>query len=168
MDKIKILFVCLGNICRSPLAKGIFINEVNQYNLEHLFEVDAAGTSAYHVGCLPDSRAVKVAAKYGIGLTQLARQLADKDFEYYDYILVMDHRNYEDVTSLIKNKTKLKRIFLLRSFDCLANNNFNVPDPFYGLDADFEEVFAICQRSLQGFIGFLANQGLIKLPVNLA
>lgn len=76
---------------------------------------------------------------------------------YYDYFLVMDHRNYEDVTTMIQNKADLKRVFLLRSFDNLAKDNYHVPDPFYGLDSDFDDVFAMCERSVKGFIEFVCN-----------
>jgi len=158
MAKIKILFVCLGNICRSPLAAVAMQDYVKQHKLPYQFEVDSAGTSAYHVGSYSDPRSIKVALNHGFRLKHKARQLIDQDLEYYDYILVMDHRNYEDVCNKFSQASTLDHVFLLRSFDPLAENNYNVPDPFYGLESDFEELFAMLQRSVAGFINFLSAQ----------
>ena len=163
MVKLKILFVCTGNICRSPLAEGIFRNYVESNNLQHKFEIDSAGTAAYHVGNLPDSRSILAAKKQSIALRHIARQITPHDLEFYDFILVMDHRNYEDVLSLSENEQAKNRILLLRSFDPFLGNDmeYTVPDPYYGQVADFEEVFTICKNSIDGFIRYLNSQNLI-------
>lgn len=158
MAKIKLLFVCLGNICRSPLAQAIMLDYVNKNGLAHKFEIDSVGTCSYHVGKHPDPRAVAALNSNGLNINHVARQIQFGDIEYYDYILVMDHRNYEDVTSLTTNKELLKKVFLLRSFDEMSVNNYNVPDPFYGLDDAFDEVISICGRSINGFMQFLEKQ----------
>lgn len=163
MKKLKILFVCSGNICRSPLAQGIFQSYVSEHNLSEEFELDSCGTSSYHVGSLPDKRSIDVARKYNISLSHRARQINKNDLDYYDYILVMDHLNYEDVLTNIEKNLVKDRVFLLRSFDPATNVEYNVPDPYYGTDDDFEEVFIICKRSIEGFINYLISEKLISI-----
>ena len=163
MAKLKILFVCTGNICRSPLAEGVFLDYISTNNLQHKFEVDSAGTASYHVGSFPDPRSIASASIHSILLTHVARQINEHDLGYFDFILVMDHRNYEDVLSLAKDSEAKNRVLLLRSFDPNLGDamEYTVPDPYYGQIADFEEVFSVCQRSIGGFIEYLANQNLI-------
>lgn len=160
MSKLKILFVCTGNICRSPLAEGIFIEYIKDKNLSHLFEVDSCGTASYHLGSLPDERSITTAKKHSIKLTHKARQISSEDLNYYDFILVMDHINYEDVLSKADDSTRNK-VFLLRSFDPGASVEYNVPDPYYGTETDFEEVFEICKPSIKGFLSYLTTLKLI-------
>ncbi len=163
MIKLKILFVCTGNICRSPVAEGIFLDHIFKNNLLSSFEVDSAGTTAYHSGSKPDSRSIILAKKHLITLNHIARQITPNDLDYYDFILVMDHRNYEDVIALTKNPQHKSKIFLLRSFDLThdENSEYAVPDPYYGQDADFEEVFTICKNSIEGFMKYLSDQNLL-------
>lgn len=159
---LKILFICLGNICRSPLAHGILLDYVNKHGYGSKILVNSAGTSAFHVGSHPDIRSINIAKKHNITLKHQARQLIANDLEEYDYILVMDHLNYEDVLSMVQTNEQRTKILMLRSFDAYANGVFNVPDPYYGVESDFEEVFAICKRSIDGFIEFLKVQN--QLP----
>ncbi|MFN8770119.1 MAG: low molecular weight protein-tyrosine-phosphatase [Neisseriaceae bacterium] len=166
MKTINVLFVCLGNICRSPIAQGIFENKIRNLNLTSSFEIDSAGTSAFHLNSDPDPRSTNVLNKHGITLKHKARQFIMEDFTRYNYILAMDHLNYEDIMNLSNNKNHdSKRVFLLRSFD---NNktDFNILDPYYGLDTDFEEVYQICNQSIDGFITFLNNEKLIHIHSN--
>ncbi|MEN9945712.1 MAG: hypothetical protein RLZZ293_98 [Pseudomonadota bacterium] len=163
-SKLKILFVCMGNICRSPLAQGIFKVLLSKYNLEPYFELDSAGTTDYHVGELPDYRAVKVALNnFTIDLSHRARQFQASDFEYFDYILVMDHLNYDAVIQMSKQQAYDNKVYLFRSFDNSCVENFDVPDPYYGTEDDFVEVAEIVNRAGEGFIQFLNHQGKLAL-----
>ncbi len=158
-SKIKVLFVCTGNVCRSPLAEGIFFHYLDQQNLSNYFEIDSAGTSDYHVGEAPDERAIAVAANYGIELTHVARQFAVTDFTNYDYILVMDHLNYDAVVALAHKEQYHDKVFLFRTFDPLAEDFYDVPDPYYGGVEDFSEVGEIVTRASVGFLDFLKQEG---------
>lgn len=133
---MKILMVCLGNICRSPLAEGILRSKLNEE-----FHIDSAGTGNWHVGQGPDKRSVAVAQKYGIDISaQRARQFSVSDFDEFDLIYVMDESNFEDVISLAKSeihKSKVKLI--LGEWEDLSDKN--VPDPYFGGDEGFENVF---------------------------
>lgn len=130
---MKILMVCLGNICRSPLAEGIL-----RAKLSEDFHVDSAGTGDWHVGQCPDKRSVAVAKTYGIDISnQRARQFNPKDFDEFDLIYVMDESNFKDVTALAKNEIHRSKVkLILEEFE-----NKNVPDPYYGGDEGFEKVF---------------------------
>lgn len=158
--KIKILFVCMGNICRSPLAEGVFEAMIKTQELAHRFLIDSAGTSNYHVGDMPDQRAVSIAQQQGIALTHRARQFVVDDFENFDYILVMDHLNYDAVLNLSFSRHHPEKVFLFRSFDIEANGEYNVPDPYYGGEEDFNEVIDIVSRASMGFLQFLHQEKL--------
>ncbi len=148
--KTKVLFVCLGNICRSPLGEGILKKLVADAGHAENFEIESCGTGSWHVGGLPDPGSIKVAAKHGIDLTeQRARQLAVSDLEKFDYILAMDQHNLKNIQKLGDVRGKLQ---LLREFDPLISKDLNVPDP-YGLTGDsFQEVYDIVERSCEVFI----------------
>ena len=159
--KIKILFVCMGNICRSPLAEGVFQAMLETQNLSQKFIIDSAGTSNYHVGDLADQRAVSVAKQRGVNLTHRARQFVANDFEEFDYILVMDHLNYDAVLNLGFLPHHPEKVFLFRSFDIDAQGEDNVPDPYCGGEEDFGEVIDIVSRASMGFIQFLHQEKLL-------
>lgn len=150
MHKVKVLFVCLGNICRSPLAEGIFRQRIEERGLTNKFEVDSCGTAAYHIGKSPDSRSVLNASENGIEYAHAARQLRRNDFEEFDYILPMDDSNLEDVLGLRPAHADVK-IIKIRAFDVL-NKDADVPDPYYGGEQGFQEVFEILDRSVSAFI----------------
>lgn len=160
-NKIKVLFVCMGNICRSPLAEGVLRLILNEENLADQFEIDSAGTCNYHVGDLPDKRAIEVAAEVGLCLDHHARQLVKEDCVNFDYILVMDHLNYEAVLNISCNEKHHDKVFLLRTFDSESLDFHNVPDPYYGCNQDFTEVREIVTRSCRGFIEFLKSSNQI-------
>lgn len=150
---IRVLFVCLGNICRSPLAQGIFEEAVRTHGLEALIEVDSAGTAHYHVGERPDRRAVAAARDQGIDISHLrGRQLTDEDLDYYDYILAMDRQNLKDIHALEKGRAAARaQIELLLTYHPdpkLAD----VPDPYYGSDDGFNEVFDLIETACHGFL----------------
>lgn len=147
----KLLFVCLGNICRSPLAEGIMIHLKDKHNLQ--FELDSAGTANYHVGKAPDRRTIANAKKNGVDLSALrARQFSSSDFDAFDEILVMDKNNLKNVMSMAKNDAhKMKvRVFL-------EGNKFSdlleVPDPYYGTEEDFEKVFRLVYQNCERIAG---------------
>ena len=138
----KILMVCLGNICRSPLAEGILKSKLPKHN----FVVDSAGTSNYHVGELPDSRSIKVAKKYGIDITdQRGRQFEVSDFDEFDYIYVMDSSNYQNVIKLARNNEDKNKVELI--LNEIDSNLINVPDPYYGGNSGFENVFQLLNKA---------------------
>lgn len=142
---MKILMVCLGNICRSPLAEGILRHLAQQHGLN--WEIDSAGTGSWHIGDPPDHRSVKVARRHGVDISGLrGRQFSVADFERFDHIYVMDLDNYRDVLRKAHSKAQQQKVQLL-----LANQQ-EVPDPWYD-DALFEPVYnmiyAACERIIQ-------------------
>ncbi len=146
MNKTKILFVCLGNICRSPLANEVLQDLVNRANLQDAFEIDSCGIGAWHIGHLPDIRMRKEAKKHGLNLTHRARQIAKEDFAHYDLILAMDKANLSDLMRLCPAQYRAK-IKLFRTFDLAADDNAEVPDPYYGGDEGFSNVYQMVERS---------------------
>lgn len=139
----KVLMVCLGNICRSPLAEGILKSKINS---DKVF-VDSAGTAAYHVGNLPDERSIAVARKYGINITnQRARKLVVKDFDIFDIIYAMDESNYQNILMLSRNENDRNKVkMILNEID--SNKNNAVPDPYYGGNQSFENVYKMLDEA---------------------
>jgi protein-tyrosine phosphatase len=132
----KILMVCLGNICRSPLAEGIMRSK-----LSNDFIVDSAGTGGWHAGELPDKRSISTAKNRGLDITsQRARQFKISDFDTFDYIYVMDNSNYKDVIALAPNDEAKSKVKLILN-ELFPNENVDVPDPYYGGQDGFENVF---------------------------
>ncbi len=162
MSKYRVLFVCLGNICRSPMAEGIFIDLVKEKNIEHLFKIDSAGTSGHHAGELADPRMRKTAKKYGVDLIHRSRKLSFSDFYEFDYILAMDDSNLNNIQDLYRGSTEQVFISKMRDFDLLAQGA-DVPDPYYGFEDGFEEVYAILKRSCAQFLDDLL-ENKIKIP----
>lgn len=146
----KICFVCLGNICRSPTAEGVFQHLINERDLENYFEVDSAGTSAYHVGESANSKSQRTAQKHGITLHSKARQFDASDLDYYDLILAMDDENLENVRQMA-NGNHEDKIGLMRDFDPNPGDG-EVPDPYYGGPEGFENVFQIVKRSCKNLL----------------
>ena len=144
----KILMVCLGNICRSPLAEGILQSKVN----EALVYVDSAGTAAYHVGNLPDERSIAVAKQYGIDISkQQARKFTEKDFLNFDIIYAMDKSNYQYIISLATNDKDLEKVKMILN-ESLPDKNYSVPDPYYGGQTGFEEVYKMLNEACDSII----------------
>jgi low molecular weight protein-tyrosine phosphatase len=134
-----ILMVCLGNICRSPLAHGILQSKLSK----DTFYVDSAGTAAYHVGNQPDPRSIAVAKKNGLDISnQKARQFEEYDFDTYDYIYAMDQSNYRDIISKARNSSDIAKVKLfLEANESVANKD--VPDPYYGGAKGFDDVYQL-------------------------
>ncbi len=148
--KAKVLFVCLGNICRSPTAHGVFQTLVAQHGLDALIEVDSAGTAAYHIGKAPDARSVKAAASRGYDLSALrARQVSAKDFQEYDYILAMDEENLANLKRIQPDDYQGKLSLFLAYGQCMEKE---VPDPYYGGDQGFMHVLDLVENASFGLL----------------
>ncbi|MDO4880202.1 MAG: low molecular weight protein-tyrosine-phosphatase [Capnocytophaga sp.] len=153
MEKTNILMVCLGNICRSPLAEGVLKSMLDSQK----FMVDSAGTASYHTGDTPDRRSVEVARENGVDISNLkARTFSVNDFEKFDYIFVMDKSNYKNVIQLAKNEQyKAKVSFLLDELE--TQNQKELPDPYYGDKSDFEKVYRDIAKACKAIAEKLSN-----------
>ena len=141
---VKILMVCLGNICRSPLAEGIMRSKLSKDYI-----VDSAGTGAWHSGQLPDKRSITTAKNRGLDITnQRARQFKVSDFDAFDYIYVMDNSNYKDVIALAPTEEAKSKVKLILN-EIFPNENVAVPDPYYGGDDGFENVFDMLNQACE-------------------
>lgn len=149
--------VCLGNICRSPLAEGILRKQLEDAQLSERFFVDSAAVAAYHTGDSPDKRSIAVARNHNIDISHLkARQIKASDLDNFDYIFVMDRHNYQDVLSLSHTEAHRKKIHFLR--DALEYSHHKpVPDPYYGDMSDFENVFHLIDEACVGIVKHLKN-----------
>ena len=151
---IKILMVCLGNICRSPLAEGVLKSKLPKES----FFVDSAGTSNYHIGDLPDSRSIAIAKRHGVEITnQRGRQFSVLDFDTFDIIFVMDNSNYENIIKLARNESDKNKVKLILN-ETYPNQNLDVPDPYYGGDSGFEDVYNMLNEASQVIAKRLMNQ----------
>lgn len=139
----KILMVCLGNICRSPLAEGILKSKLPK----EYFIIDSAGTANYHIGNPPDKRSVEVAKKHGLNISNLkGRQFSVSDFDNFDWVYVMDESNYNNVIKLARNEEDIAKVkFILN--EIYPNRNYAVPDPYYGGDEGFENVYKMLDEA---------------------
>ncbi|SEO52695.1 low molecular weight protein-tyrosine-phosphatase [Aquisalimonas asiatica] len=148
---LKVLFVCLGNICRSPSAEGVFRHMLAEQGLDHVIETDSAGTHAYHVGNPPDQRSQIAARKRGVDIGDLrARQVNRSDFEYFDYVLAMDRSNLEILLAEAPERYRSKvRLFLEYASDAEEDE---VPDPYYGGDRGFEHVLDLIGEASSGLL----------------
>ena len=153
---IKVLFVCLGNICRSPTADGVFRQAVVQRGLTEHIKVDSAGTAAYHVGNPPDHRSILAAKKRGYDLSFLrARQAVVEDFEEFDYVLAMDHENLLNLKAIKpSNFTGHLGLFL----DFAEVSESEVPDPYYGGDQGFEDVYQMLERATRNLLDHIRDE----------
>ncbi|MGL1886691.1 MAG: low molecular weight phosphotyrosine protein phosphatase [Reichenbachiella sp.] len=149
---IKVLFVCLGNICRSPLAEAVFNSKVNSLTLE----ADSAGTAAYHIGKQPDHRSIKVAQDNNIPINHRARQFVVEDFDRFDYVIAMDENNRKDMEGL--SRTEVKNLYLLREFDLESEGELDVPDPYYGGYDGFVEIYEMIDRSIDELLKHINNE----------
>lgn len=134
-----LLFVCLGNICRSPSAENIMRHLIKQEGLEDVIRCDSAGTSSYHIGASPDARMARAAAKRGLSLSGEARQFTVEDFEQFDLILAMDYDNYQDILAIAPSKSAKEKVQLICDFAKDHPDN-QVPDPYYGGPSGFDYV----------------------------
>lgn len=154
MKKLKILFVCMGNICRSPTAEGVFRHKVNTAGLENSIDIDSAGTLAYHEGEPPDERAQDAAIKRGFDLSmQRARKVSRNDFAQFDYVIAMDMSNTEELQAICPTGMEDK-IHLFLNF-ARDTNTREVPDPYYGKGNGFETVLDLIEDASDGLLAHL-------------
>ena len=155
---INVLFVCLGNICRSPMAEGLFIHIIKEKELESQFRIDSAGTGGWHAGEPADPRMLSTAANHGIELPSRARKVRPQDFEDFEYILAMDESNYLDLLDIQATVPNGKaQLFKMRSFDPEARGA-DVPDPYYGGRAGFERVYDMLERSCNELLTHILSE----------
>ncbi len=141
---LRVCFVCLGNICRSPIGEGVMRHLLEGVGLGAVVEVDSAGTAGYHAGDPPDARARAAGRRFGVEVGGRARQFKRADFDRFDYVLAMDRANFDDLAELATSAEARQKLHLLRSFDPSSLQGASVPDPYYGDDEDFDDVVRIC------------------------
>lgn len=159
MKKVKVLFVCLGNICRSPLAEAIFNHKIATMGLQHIVMADSCGTANYHVGDSPDPRTIANAKRNGVMIEHIGQQLSFHHLTDFDFVLAMDKSNHQNILKLHNAEKYSSKVLLMRSFDQERKHD-EVPDPYYGNDRDFQEVFEILDQSVESFIAFLKREHL--------
>ncbi|WP_205619067.1 low molecular weight protein-tyrosine-phosphatase [Halomonas halocynthiae] len=153
---IRVLFVCLGNICRSPTAEGVFRQQLRESGLTERVEVDFCGVAGWHQGKAPDPRAQAAAAERGVDISGLrARQLNVGDFERFDYVLAMDHDNLAAIHGMCPEGSQVQKTLFLTY---AGQSDMSVPDPYYGGDEGFEEVLDLIEAASRGLIGELAKR----------
>lgn len=155
---ISVLFVCLGNICRSPLAEAVFRQVVVEAALESRFRIDSAGTSGYHDGDPPDARTTEVAARRGVEVAGESRRLRPEDVAAFDYLVVMDDENRRAVERLVAASPATAEVRMLRDFDPQADGDADVPDPYFGGPDGFENVHDLVERSARGLLEHLIER----------
>lgn len=149
--KIRLLFVCLGNICRSPAAEGIMASIVEKNGLQDLIEVDSAGTSGWHQGELPDERMRLHGERRGYNFDSRARKFKKSDFNDFDYILVMDRQNFENVRALAASREETDKVHMMTEYFRQYTHE-HVPDPYYGGASGFELVLDLLEDACEGLL----------------
>jgi protein-tyrosine phosphatase len=157
---MRVLFVCLGNICRSPTAEGVMRHLLREAGLEDRIEIDSAGTGGWHVGAAPDERSAAAARARGITLEGAARSVAAADFDDWDLLVAMDRENERELLHRAPDDEAKAKVRLLRSFDAesVARGELEVPDPYYGGDRGFEDVLDIVEAGCRGLLQELRAQ----------
>ena len=152
--RVHLLFVCLGNICRSPTAEGVMRRLVEDAGLDDVVQIDSAGTGGWHVGTAPDPRSTEAARRRGITLEGAARRVAPDDFTRFDLILAMDRENLANLRAAAPGEDARRRIRLLREFDPASAGapDLDVPDPYYGGERGFDDVLDLVERACAGLL----------------
>ena len=152
---VRVCFVCLGNICRSPTAEAVMRHLVEEEGLADRVAVESAGTGDWHVGDPRDRRSRAVGAARGIPLEGTAQQFTSEDFDRFEHVLAMDRSNRDELMRLARDQKDKAKVRLLRSFDPKAPRDAEVPDPYYGGPRGFEDVFDMCEAACRGLIDHL-------------
>lgn len=156
--QIKIMFVCMGNICRSPVAHAVFQKYVDERGLSDQFHIESSGTIDYHVGEQADARMRATAAEHGVHIDHLANHLSAKDLDVYDLVLAMDLDNLKNIRALAKDDSQLQKVKLFRDYDPEAGERAEVPDPYYGGSDGFETVYEIVERASKTLLNKLGDK----------
>ena len=162
---ISICFVCLGNICRSPTAEAVMVKKIHEQNLQDIIHIDSAGTAAYHVGEMADTRSQEHAKQRGYSIQSRARQFTQEDLDKFDYVIAMDRSNQNNILHLCRSEAQRNKIYLFRDFEGEGKNlhhKNDVPDPYYGGSLGFETVLDICEICSDGLIDFIKQQRSIS------
>jgi protein-tyrosine phosphatase len=149
---MRILFVCMGNICRSPTAEGVMRRLLEDEGLADRIEVESAGTGGWHVGEPPDERATLAARRRGITLSGAAQQVRPGDFRRFELLIALDRSNLRELLAIAPDEEAAEKVRLLREFDPAAEGDLDVPDPYYGGDRGFETVLDMVERACRGLI----------------
>lgn len=149
---LRVVLVCLGNICRSPMAAAVFRERLADAGLANVVEIDSAGTGSWHVGCVADPRAAAALERHGYDTAHTARQLSAHDLADFDLILAADHANRSDVTDLARTPDEAAKVAMIRSFDPASSDDAEIPDPYYGEGDGFETVLAMIEAAADGFV----------------
>jgi protein-tyrosine phosphatase len=152
---IRICFVCLGNICRSPTAEAVFRHLAEREGIADALVIDSAGTGSWHVGESPDRRSRETARQRGFDLGGRARQVTKRDFSTFDYLIAMDRSNRKNLLRMAPDAASRSKVHLFRDFDARSDESSEVPDPYYGGEDGFEQVFDICEAAALGLIAHL-------------
>jgi protein-tyrosine phosphatase len=160
---VRLLFVCMGNICRSPTAEGVMAHLLERERLTDKVTIDSAGTGAWHAGSAPDERATSAAATRGITLSGCARQVRQTDFDDFDLLLCADGDNLHDVRAIAPTAQAREKVRRLREFDpqARASGDLDIPDPYYGGARGFEDVLDLVERACQGLLDDLRCRGMV-------
>ncbi|MBL9143189.1 MAG: low molecular weight phosphotyrosine protein phosphatase [Verrucomicrobiaceae bacterium] len=153
----KLLFVCMGNICRSPAAEGVMLHKVREAGLANRIEIDSAGTGGWHAGDAPDSRMRKHAQQRGYALDSVARQVRMQDFTDFDLILVMDQQNLREIRPFASDPSLMKKVRLFCEF-AEDREEIEVPDPYYGGEAGFEQVLDIVENGCDHLLAHIQRE----------
>jgi protein-tyrosine phosphatase len=157
-QKIRVLFVCMGNICRSPTAEGVFREVVRRANLAQYFDIDSAGTHGYHIGHAPDKRSQAAALRRGIDISALrSRLITLEDLQCFDYVLVMDNNNRRNLDELSR-RVRTQRANIALFLDYANSTIREVPDPYYGEEQDFERVLDLVEAAANGLLHSIAQK----------
>lgn len=152
------MFVCTGNICRSPLAEAVFRDMVALGRLDDRFEIGSSGTSAYHIGQPADERMRRVASSHGVTIRNRSRQLGEGDLDYYDLLLAMDRDNLREMQALSGEPEHQAKLRLFREYDPDGGEGAEVPDPYYGGPAGFERVYVMVERTCRSLLAALCDE----------